>query len=436
MHNPVVLIVDDKIQFSEGLAENLSNFGFVCLTATTAEEAIRVLSNEQISVILLDINLGVTNGIDLLKKISIDYCKIPVIMITGFASIETAVSSMKMGAIDYIQKPVDLNKLLNILQSLTKRFNMNDSSFTSNYQPNIITQDKSMELMLAKLKQIASTNIPVLITGESGTGKELLAEFIHFHSSRSHLKLEKTNCAAFPESLLDNELFGHEKGAYTGADKPYQGVFERANGSNLFLDEISDMSTSIQAKILRTLQNKEIRRIGGEKTIIIDVRFIFATNQNLKEMIGHKTFREDLFYRINAATIKVPPLRNRQKDIPLLVDFFIKEFCKIHEKQILGIQEKALEKLINYSWPGNIRELRNTIFYAATLTNTQYIKNEDIPHLDKNAEQIFNPIEENEKKIIGESMLRNNSNIKKTAEELRISRNTLYNKLKKYGLLE
>ncbi len=429
-----VLIVDDKEQFSRSLAENLGHFGFTCRTAATAREALRLLPQEPIGLILLDINLGATSGMDLLKRLSTEYRYIPVVMITGYASIETAVQSMKLGAVDYIQKPVDLDNLLKVLHNVLKLGNEAAPAPNAPNSPVIITQSESMKLLLSKLKRIAATTIPVLITGENGTGKELIADFIHFHSNRKHANFEKVNCAAFPESLLDNELFGHEKGAYTGAEKSYAGVFERANGGTLFLDEISDMSSAIQAKILRTLQNNEVRRIGGDSTVIIDVRFISATNKNLEEQIKAKTFREDLFYRINTATVTVPPLRERREDIPLLIDFFIGEFCRLHGKPISGIRDQALRRLIDYNWPGNVRELRNTIFYAATLTPFPHIGPDDLPQLESSVHPEATSIEDSERRLIADSIQRNNSNIKKTAEELHISRNTLYRKLKKYGL--
>jgi DNA-binding NtrC family response regulator len=431
-----ILIVDDKEQFSKSLAENLAHFGFTCRSAATAKEVLRVLLHECVSAILMDINLGATNGIDLLKRLSAEYRHIPVVMITGYASIETAVQSMKLGAVDYVQKPVDLNNLLKILHSALRLSDKAGSALAAPNSPTIITQNNSMKLLLTKLERIAATELPVLITGENGTGKELFVDYVHFHSKRNLSKFEKVNCAAFPESLLDNELFGHMKGAYTGADKDYAGVFERANGGSLFLDEISDMSSSIQAKILRTLQNNEVRRIGGDSTIIVDVRFISATNKKLEELIKGKTFREDLFYRVNMATVAVPPLRERREDIPLLIDFFIKEFCRLHGKQLAGIRDQALRKLVDYNWPGNVRELRNTVFYAATLTRARCIGPDDLPHFESSVPPTTKPIEDSERRLIAECIQRNNSNIKKTAEELHISRNTLYRKLKKYGLLE
>lgn len=431
-----LLIIDDKEQFSTSLADNLGHYGFPCHTATTAKEAYRVLSCKPIGAILLDINLGKENGVDLLAQLSSDFGHIPVVMITGYASIESAVQSMKLGAVDYIQKPIDLGNLLKILQNILKYRDKSDLTHPNAESPLIITQSKQMKLLLSKLKRIAATDMPVLIIGENGTGKELFADFIHHYSRRRSAKMVKVNCAAFPESLLDNELFGHEKGAFTGADKGYRGVFERSHGGSLFLDEISDMSSSIQAKILRTLQNNEIHRIGGDDTIIIDVRFISATNKNLEKMIAEKVFREDLYYRINMATVTIPPLRERREDIPLLADHFIDEFCKIHNKQIAGIKDQALKKLYNYNWPGNIRELKNTIFYAATLASARCIGPDDIPNFIENVYNTPYPIQENEKMLIADALSRNKSNKKKTAEELHISRNTLYRKLKRYGLSE
>jgi two-component system response regulator AtoC len=307
------------------------------------------------------------------------------------------------------------------------------------YSPRLISQDEHMKEILNKAKRLACTDLPVLIIGENGTGKEIMADYLHTLSPRSCRKMVKINCAAFPENLLDNELFGHERGAYTGADSAFKGVFERADESTLFLDEISDMSSAIQAKILRVLQNCEIRRIGGDKTIKINVRFIAASNKNLESFIALKRFREDLYYRLNAASIRIPPLRERKADIPLLIDCFLKEFGTSNSKDIRGVDEKALQILQTYDWPGNVRELKNTVNYAAAISMKDIIGVEDLPtylsHLTEE-QSAYNIREETERNLIIKMLKKMDNNKKRTAEVLNISRKTLYNKLDKYGLIE
>jgi transcriptional regulator with PAS, ATPase and Fis domain len=303
----------------------------------------------------------------------------------------------------------------------------------------IITQNSYMIELYNKAKRLAAADIPILIYGENGTGKELIADFIHANSPRMIYKMIKINCATFPEHLLDNELFGHEKGAYTGAEISFKGVFERAHKSSLFLDEIADMSFSIQSKILRALQNKEIRRLGGSQNINIDVRFIAATNKNIERLLAEKRFREDLFYRLNAATLELLPLRQRKQDIPLLVNHFISEFNETSMKNVIGVTDEVLNELGLYDWPGNIRELRNVIQYAFAITSKQLIGIEDIPKNIFTTDKVSkscNLREETEKRLILNVLRQNDNNKTKVAGILNMSRKTLYNKMKKYGIRE
>jgi DNA-binding NtrC family response regulator len=401
-----------------------------------------MLEKHPIEIVLLDIVLGTEDGLQVLKQIIVCNPQLPIIMITGYGSIETAVKAVKIGAFDYVQKPLNFNKLLNIIESATKlatskkkgrRFKQNINKFSAH----ILTQHPKMFELCNKAQRIAATDMPVLILGENGTGKELLAHFIHNHSHRNTKVLSCINCAAFPESLLDNELFGHEKGAYTGADGTFSGIFEKADGGSLLLDEIGDMALSTQAKILRTIQNSEIRRIGGNKNIHINVRFIASTNKDLSQLIKNGCFREDLFYRINAATLQIPPLRERINDIPVLVDHFLRLYAKSNLKKIIKISDEVLKCFFEYPWPGNIRELKNTVNYAATMTNSDCIEIKDLPSSlcdSENDETNCNIIEETEKIVILRMLKRTNYNKKKAAKLLKISRKTLYNKLKKYGI--
>ncbi|HLD34713.1 MAG TPA: sigma-54 dependent transcriptional regulator, partial [Patescibacteria group bacterium] len=363
-------------------------------------------------------------------------------MITGYGSIETAVKSVKSGAFDYVQKPLDFNKILNIVENAVKMADLRDENRRLKNRivelsDRIVTQNQKMIALCKKAERLASTDIPVLIMGDNGTGKELLANFIHTNSKRNTYKINSINCAAFPETLLDNELFGHEKGAYTGADSSFVGVFEKASGGTLHLDEIGDMALTTQAKILRTLQNNEIRRIGGNKNIKIDVRFIASTNKNLAKLIEDGSFRNDLYYRINAATLLIPSLRERTDDITLLVDHFLKLFSKDNSKLVDSISDEVLKRFIQYDWPGNIRELKNTINYAATMATGETIQVADLPSsfFDFGKNEIdFNIMEETEKMLILRMLKQSDYNKKKAAVLLDVSRKTLYNKMKKYGI--
>jgi DNA-binding NtrC family response regulator len=391
--------------------------------------------------VLLDIVLGQEDGLSVLQQIRASYPRLPIVMITGYASISTAVTSMKLGALDYIQKPVNiglLSKLIDNAIESTRAPAREGESEPAN-SPRIVTANQSMRMLLAKAKRIAETNLPVLLCGENGTGKEVFADYIHARSQRSTRPLVKINCASFPESLLDNELFGHEKGAYTGADSVFRGVFERSNGGTLFLDEVADMLPAIQAKILRALQNNEVRRIGGNDTITVDVRFITATNKNIVQLVSDNGFREDLFYRMNAATLEIPPLRDRKEDIPLLVEYFLEELSRAGGKE-LRVSGEVLNVLLSHHWPGNVRELKNTVSYAASLAGGNTIEAADLPPSLLPTDAAGRPsrspaasLADVERLMIASTLRQCGNNKRRAAQALNISRNTLYNKLKKYG---
>jgi DNA-binding NtrC family response regulator len=441
MHE-TILIVDDNVKWCRSLAQNFEHQGYRIFSATTGNEALGIFSKHSIHVVLLDIMLGREHGIDVLKEILLLYKNIPVIMITGFGSIDTAVQSIKLGAFDYITKPLDFEKLFKIVENALKRSRFREEERQgedrlNTLSPRLITQNEKMLALCEKAKKFAGTDLPILICGENGTGKEIIADFIHANSPRSSHPILKINCAAFPETLLDNELFGHEKGAYTGADTTFKGVFERAHESSLFFDEIGDMPLTIQAKILRTLQNHEIRRIGGDRMIKVDVRFIAATNKDLRKLIHQNAFREDLFYRLDVTTLQVPLLRERKEDIPLLVEYFLDEYARTHATRVKRISEVVIAQFLQHHWPGNVRELKNTINYAATVASTDTISLDDLPPHFRNIEPREVPInirEDMERNLILETLQKTNYNKKKTAEILNMSRNTLYNKLEKYGI--
>lgn len=440
-----LLIIDDNVKLCKTLAQTFEHLGYLALYATNGEEAIEHISRQPIHVALLDIMLGEEDGLDVLPRLRRASKELPVIMMTGYASIETAVQSIKFGAFDYVKKPLDFEHLVKVVENAIQMSNLSEENEHLKIQlldyvsPRIITRSPRMLEVCEKARKLAVTDLPVLILGENGTGKEVIADFLHIHSPRNARKMLKVNCAAFPETLLDNELFGHEKGAYTGANALFKGVFERADGSSLFLDEIGDMPLTIQAKILRTLQNHEIRRLGGNSTITIDVRFIAATNKEVTRLIDDERFRQDLYYRLNTAVLRLLPLRERKEDIPLLVEHFLKEYARANAAPIKQISAVAQERLFQYQWPGNVRELKNVINYAAAISGNTEIDIEDLPpefpHAPaQNASGSENIREEMERNLIVKMLQKTEYNKKKTAEMLNMSRKTLYSRLKKYDI--
>lgn len=438
-----LLIVDDNRKVYESLARNFQHFAYTTHYASNSEEAVRTLLSTRVDAVLLDIMLGRESGVDTLRSIEESAPSIPVIMITGYASIESAIETMKLGAFDYVKKPLDFEHLLKVVQnaveiSRLKEENDQLKERLLDLSPKLAMRSTQMTEVVQTAAKLAKVDLPVLIAGENGTGKEIVADYIHSHSSRAGNRMVKVNCAAFPESLLDNELFGHEKGAYTGADTAFQGVFERANGSSLFLDEIGDMPLTIQAKILRTLQNHEIRRLGGQHTLNVDVRFVAATNKDPVSLVAEGRFREDLFYRLNTAVLEVPPLRERKEDLPALVEAFLKEFAVNNDTPLKKMDEQSLQRLLAHDWPGNVRELKNCVSYAAAISPSSVIHVSDLPPAlfrgdpeKKNGDNVRHRMERN---LIVQTLEQTGQNKKRTAELLQMSRKTLYAKLKKYGL--
>lgn len=437
-----IIIIDDNLKLCKSLSRNFEHLGYSVGFMCNGVDAMIDIQREIPEVVLLDVALGDESGIDLLKKIKLFKPYIPVIMITGFGTIEIAVEAIKNGAFDFIQKPLEFNKLLIIIENAIKMKELNTENKNlknkiTALSSKIVTSNKQILEILQKAKKLAVTDFPILIQGESGTGKEGMAEYIHNNSTRNGRSLIKINCSAFPENLLDNELFGHEKGAYTGAYVRFKGVFEKADKGTLLLDEIGDMSLQTQAKILRTLQNGEIRPIGSENTIIIDVRFIASTNKDLKEMIRKNQFREDLYYRLSTATLSLPPLRDRKEDIPVLVNTFLVEFNKNRATGVLEYGEGFIQTLMNNDWKGNIRELKNVVNYAAAICMSNKIGIEDLPPSFLSNPEVhdsFDLFRDSERSLIVKTLQKTRNNKKKTSELLKISRKTLYNKMEKYGI--
>jgi DNA-binding NtrC family response regulator len=438
-----ILIIDDNIKIYESLKKNFDHFNYNALYAPDSNTAEKMIIQNNVEAVLLDIKLGNEYGISLLKKIKSIQPKLPVIMITGFASIDTAVESIKLGAYDYVKKPLNFDKLLKMIENAVEFFRLTRENEVlkkriGEHTPHLYVENPNMLATIEQAFKLAQTDIPVLILGENGSGKEVVADYIHANSSRNAHPMLKINCAAFPESLLDNELFGHERGAFTDAKESFKGVFERAEGSTLLLDEIGDMPLTIQAKILRVLQNREIRRIGGYETKTINVRFIAATNKNIPDLIKEGKLRQDLYYRMNTATLSIPPLRDRKEDIPLLADYFLKKFSADEGKTVLKLSSTVESLFQRYDWPGNVRELKNTIHFGVSMSTGNMLQLEDLPpnfNLQQNkATSDLNIREHMEKDLIEKTLHSCRYNKKQAAEILEISRKTLYKKIEKYGI--
>jgi putative PEP-CTERM system response regulator len=451
-----VLIVDDEIGTRESLKMILKN-DYEVLLAKDAEEAFLQIKERSPDAILLDIILPDLDGLKVLEKIKQKEPDVIVIMITATKTVKTAVEAMKLGAFDYVTKPFDIDELRLIisraistkaLKEENKRLREEiDKSFGFE---NIIGKSKVMKEIFKIVRQIADSKSTVLIMGESGTGKELISRAIHYKSNRKDYPFVTINCAAIPETLIESELFGHEKGAFTNAIEKKLGRFETAHQGTLFLDEIGELSLSTQAKILRFLEEKEFNRVGGSKTIKVDVRLIAATNKDLNQLLKKEVFREDLYYRINVVPIVIPPLRERREDVPLLLDHFIKYFNFENNKNVKGFSGEAFEMMMNYEWPGNVRELENLIERVIALTHNEYIQANELPFtlmniskINELKESILNgklsflkAEEEFERGIIMDALRRTNYIQSHAAEILGISRRILKYKMDKLGIIQ
>ncbi len=449
---PKILIADDEARIRRVMTLLLKEEGYEVMAVENGQEVLDILLSFQPDVILLDQQMPVLTGVETLEQIKNIRPNQAVIFVTAFGSIALAVDAVKKGAYDFIEKPFDNDDLVLKVRRAVEHCKMkgeiknlkNKLKETNSF---IVGEDGGLKQVIAQVKRVAETNATVLINGESGTGKELIAHAIHSYSNRSDSPFVAVNCGAIPLSLMENELFGHEKGAFTDAKEAQAGTFERANGGTLFLDEIGELPMDAQVKLLRVLEERKIMRIGGKRAIPVDVRIVAATNRNLEEEVKKGNFRLDLLYRLNVFTIQIPPLRERKKDIPHLVDFFIQKHNKALNSSVQSITKAAMEKIMTYDWPGNVRDLENAIQSAMILTTDGIIQTGHLPlrvkgyeHVDTTAivEMENSSIREInaqvEKEIILEALKKHNYNRTLTAEALNISRKTLFNKMKRYGM--
>jgi len=449
-----ILLVDDHKSFRDSLAKVLNNEGYKVFAANDGEEALDILRQEHINLILTDLKMPKMDGVELLRVAKTLHPEVEVILITGFGTVDTAVTAMKDGAFDYIQKPFKPRDIIKLVRkALEKQSLVLENRFLQErireFQKfeKIIGQSPAMRKILEVVAQVAPSSATVLIQGESGTGKELIAQAIHDLSPRAHRPFIKVSCAALPETLLEAELFGYERGAFTGAIARKEGRFELADGGTLFLDEIGEVSPTVQVKLLRVLQVGEFERLGGTKTLRVDVRLVAASNINLLEAVEKKTFREDLFSRLNVITITLPPLREREGDIPLLAYHFLEVFKKKNNKQIAGFAPETMELMLNYHWPRNVRQLENAIERAVVLCKGNVITPEDLPpeiieavNMSKSPKGLWvdektisiplgTPLEVIEKRVIEETLRHSRGNKILASKILGISARTIYRKI-------
>ncbi len=451
-----ILIVDDEKNYPRILGAVLEDEGFEILTANSSAQALEILHASDIDLVLTDMRMPEMDGIDLLEKIKTRDPQLPVIMMTAHGTVDKAVEAMEKGAYSYLLKPFDnerliiyVNKAIAVYRVIKENRRLRSAVSTRYSFGNIIGKSKSMRSVFETIGKVAPTNATVLIEGESGTGKELFAKSIHFNSSRAAMPFVAVNCSALAESLLESELFGHEKGAFTGAVAMKKGRFERAEGGSLFLDEIGELSADLQVKLLRVLQEKVVERVGGTKPIAVDIRVIAATNKNLKEEMLSGRFREDLFYRLDVVHIALPPLNQRKEDIRLLVDHFIKKYAGERKTgpPVIGIDTDAERLLYEYSWPGNVRELENVIERVMILGADATIAVADLPRTIRNTAhdqlhlgdipadaRLYDTLAMVEKALI-ERALKVSGNVQSHAADLLgIGKSGLNQKIKKYNL--
>jgi DNA-binding NtrC family response regulator len=440
-----ILVVDDEKIVRESLFHWFQEEGYQVETAEDGESALRIFDKNKFDLLLVDMKMPGMSGLELLAKVKeIDKDTI-VILITAFASVPTAIKALKDGAYDYVTKPVDPDELEHLVMKALEQRSLRveneqlKGSIDEIIKPdNLIGESHQMKKIYELIHTVAPTDTTVMIRGESGTGKELVAKAIHINSKRKYFPVIPVNCGALAESILESELFGHEKGAFTGAQFKRKGKFEMADGGTIFLDEIGSVTPKMQVELLRVIETKQFSRVGGNQLIKSDFRVIIATNEPLEDLVKQGKFREDLYYRLNVFSIVIPPLRERTGDIPILAFYFLNNFCTAMNKNIKNISPEAMEFLTKYDWPGNVRELENAIERAVVVGKGETIKVDDLPfHVSSSNSATAdgdNSMTAMEKKHIARVLNENNWNISRSALELEIDRVTLYNKINKYGL--
>jgi DNA-binding NtrC family response regulator len=455
MASPKLLVVDDDSLIRRSLSELLRGEGYQVIEAGTGAEALRVFGQAAPDLVVTDFNMPEVDGLQLLRELRARKPDLPVILVTGYGTVEQAVEAMKSGAYDYVSKPIlDDEMKLAIRRALDERsLRAENTDLRKRLDlrygfDSIVGRDYKMQRIYDTIESVAGTKATVLVTGESGTGKTLIARALHHNSPRRDQPFVEVNCGALPETLLESELFGYRRGAFTGANSDKQGRFAAADRGTIFLDEINNASPMLQMKLLRILQDKEFEPLGGNDTIQVDVRVVLATNLDLPKEVEKGTFRRDLYYRINVVSVHMPPLRERVSDIPLLAEHFLRRFSKENGKRIEGIDETALDVLVRYPWPGNVRELENCLERAVVLTRNSRIAMDDLPPpMREGAAEAPEPksddvvplktaLEDPERRYIEMALRRYQGNRQDTAKALDINRTTLFNKMRKYGLLE
>ena len=448
-----ILVVDDDDAHRGMLRTMLRSWGYAVEEATDGDEAVSLVREKSFDAVLTDVRMARMDGIHALKNILEYNPALPVVLMTAYSSVETAVEALRLGAYDYLVKPLDFEALRHALEKAIEHSRLSVENRELRRQlsdaatrPGILGRSAPIRAMQEIIATVAPTEATVLITGESGTGKELVARALHCESARAEKPLVTVNCAALAENLLESELFGHEKGSFTGADRRREGRFAQANGGTLFLDEIGEMPLTLQSKLLRALQQGEVQRVGADAAITVDVRIIAATNRDLREEVAQKRFREDLYFRLNVICIEVPPLRDRAEDIPVLAAHFLERFASRNRKNVRGFSPQALACMLRYAWPGNVRELENAVERAVILCNGDLITERELPLVvtgpapvderqpEADASLAGLPLDTVERRAIEETLRQTGDNKSEAARQLGITRATLHNKLRKYGL--
>ena len=449
-----ILVIDDEAAQRDVLTGYLKKKGYQIFAASSGKEGIEITKNEPVDIILSDFKMPDLNGIEVLEQVKKMNPEISFVIVTAYGTVENAVKAMRLGAFDYISKPVDLDELDLMIERIIEHRNLKSENQLLKTQlqekykiSSIVSQSQKMEEVINVAARVAESKATVLITGENGTGKEVLAKAIHYMSSRKEKPFIAVNVPALTETLLESELFGHDKGAFTGADKMKKGRFEIANGGTLFLDEVGDIPQSIQVKLLRVLQEHQFEKVGGTEKIEVDVRIIAATNKDLEQKIKDGTFREDLYYRLNVVSIKIPPLRERKEDILPMIESFIEKYCKENNKEKLEVSKEVVDTLMKYNYPGNVRELENIIERAVVLTraHSKVITLNDIPMNIKGFKEeksigsldegtLTEQVEALEKQLIFDALQQSGGNQTKAGKLLGLTERNLRYKLKKYNI--